>query len=114
MLVVLRNFKLLIVEMLCAEMYELHITGSELLRLLTLTASKFINESTEVLAARLSALFASRRNCVLQDVVRMVNNAYAASVPAVIAAKSQPNLYVKMPHTMDISNAVGTILNRIA
>ena len=66
----------------------------------------------------------------LQEVVRTVNQVYAARVVAVIAAKSQPNLYVykaiyggvdgeeatptRMPHTMDISKAVGTIRNRIA
>ena len=66
----------------------------------------------------------------LQEVVRTVNQVYAASVVAVIAAKSQPNLYVyhamykcrdereitptRMPHTMDISKAVGTMRNRIA
>lgn len=66
----------------------------------------------------------------LQEVVRTVNQVYAARVVAVMAAKSQPNLYVydamkkgvgreettptRMPHTMDISKAVGTIRNRMA
>lgn len=75
----------------------------------TLTASKLINESIAEDAALLSATFASRRNCVLwpklrkdgvpqtkayrQDVVRIVNHVYAAKVTAVMAAKSQPNLY---------------------
>jgi hypothetical protein len=66
----------------------------------------------------------------LQEVVRTVNQVYAARVVAVIAAKSQPNLYVyeaiyddadgeetthtRMPHTMDISKAVGAMRNRMA
>lgn len=69
-----------------------------------------------------------------QDVVRTVNQVYAAIVATVMAAKSHPNLYVchclqtsaaignsvlmdthtKIPHTKEISKAVGTILKMIA
>lgn len=117
---------------------------------LTLTASKLIKESTATVAALLSALLASRRNCVLfvrnkkhdtsrlttradlHEVVLTVNHVYATIVTAVIAAKSHPNLYVyksvyntkkkkktlkiertKIPHTIEISKAVGTIRNMI-
>lgn len=69
-----------------------------------------MRESTAEDAALLSAWFASRRNRVLlalsswfnglckyaylHEVVRIVNQVYAAKVTAVMAAKSQPNLYV--------------------
>lgn len=68
--------------------------------------------------------------------VLTVNQVYAAMVTSVIAAKSHPNLYVwrpvhannvknkhvtraiycptRMPHTREISRAVGTILKMIA
>ena len=64
MLVVLRNFELLIVEVLQNAVCQLYMTQVGMSEL-TFTASKLMSESTATVAALLSAELASRRNRVL-------------------------------------------------
>lgn len=72
MLVVLFQFKLLIVEVLRAkDVSSENEPALQDLCLLTFTASKLINESTATVAALLSALLASRRILILDGVEKI-------------------------------------------